>query len=271
MPRRGVIRYFGGKAALAPWIVRHLPPHRCYVEPYGGGAAVLLAKARTATEVYNDLDGGLVGLFRVLRDPPAAARLVELVALTPYSRREFQAAYEATDDAVESARRLLVRSHMGYGGEGVCGRKTGFRRLSHRRESRGTHPALDWGRYPPALAEFAERLRGVVVEQAEAAEVLRRYDGPETAHYVDPPYPRACRNNRWDHLYSHDLDDGDHVALAELLHRLEGAVVVSGYHGELYDRLYADWPRVERTAVVNGGGKRLEVLWLNRRPAGLFA
>lgn len=36
-PTRPLVRYHGGKWLLAPWIVAHLPAHRVYVEPFGGG------------------------------------------------------------------------------------------------------------------------------------------------------------------------------------------------------------------------------------------
>ena len=54
------LRYHGGKVRLAPQIIGLFPPHDCYVEPFGGGAAVLLHKDRTRLEVYNDLDGDMV-------------------------------------------------------------------------------------------------------------------------------------------------------------------------------------------------------------------
>lgn len=88
-PTRPVLRYMGGKWRLAPWILRHLPPHRTYVEPFGGAASVLLRKPRAYAEIYNDLDGEIVSLFRVLRDPEAAAELVRRIALTPFAREEF--------------------------------------------------------------------------------------------------------------------------------------------------------------------------------------
>ncbi|HBO13136.1 MAG TPA: hypothetical protein DD491_10160 [Halieaceae bacterium] len=34
---RPALRYHGGKWKLAPWIVAHLPEHRVYTEPFGGG------------------------------------------------------------------------------------------------------------------------------------------------------------------------------------------------------------------------------------------
>ena len=85
-PKRPLLRYHGGKWKLAPWILRHLPAHRTYVEPFGGGASVLLQKPRSHAEVYNDLDGDIVNFFRVLRDQQQRARLIEALTLTPYAR-----------------------------------------------------------------------------------------------------------------------------------------------------------------------------------------
>ncbi|WAT38045.1 DNA adenine methylase [Klebsiella michiganensis] len=121
------IRYHGGKFRLASWIISHFPEHRCYVEPFGGGASVLLKKEASEAEVYNDLDGDVVNLFRVLRNPETAQQLVDACALTPYSRDEFNCAYEDSENRVEQARRLIVRATMGFGSAGATKGKTGFR------------------------------------------------------------------------------------------------------------------------------------------------
>lgn len=88
---RPLLRYHGGKWRLAPWIISFFPDHRIYTEAYGGAASVLLRKKRSYAEVYNDLDGEIVNLFRVLRNPAQARELIRLVALTPFAREEFEA------------------------------------------------------------------------------------------------------------------------------------------------------------------------------------
>lgn len=264
VPTRPVLRYHGGKWVLAPWIIQHFPEHRVYTEAFGGAASVLLRKERAYAEVYNDLDGEVVNVFRVLRDPTTAAELERLLRLTPFARTEFEEAYEPSGDPVEQARRTLARSAMGFGSAAAMGAQTGFRSNTTRPY---TTPATDWARYPEHVESYVRRLRGVVIENRPAAEVLLRYDHPDALHYVDPPYVHATRNqaNPYDtkNHYRHELTDDDHRELATTLHGLEGMVVLSGYPCDLYDELYADWRCVTRTAFADGARKRTEALWLN--------
>lgn len=258
-PTRPVLRYHGGKWRLAPWIIQHFPPHRVYVEPFGGAASVLMRKPRAYSEVYNDLDGELVALFRVLRDPVMGEALARALALTPFAREEFGFAYEPSTDPLEQARRTIVRSFMGFGSN-AHNRRTGFRANSNRSN---TTPAHDWGNYPEQVAAVVSRLRGVVIENRDACEVIAQHDGPDTLHYVDPPYPKSTRRDAGDD-YGHEMGDAQHRALATILHDARGMVVLSGYPCEMYDRdLYRDWYRSSRAALADGAGKRTEVLWLN--------
>jgi DNA adenine methylase len=265
-PSRPALRYLGGKWKLAPKIVRHFPRHDIYVEPYGGAAGILLRKPRSLAEVYNDLDDEVVNLFRVLRDPAAAEKLADLVALTPFARTEFEAAYAVTAEPVERARRMLVRSFQGFGScaariDRTTGWRTGVRLDS-------ASAARDWRNYPPALAEICERLQGVSIEARPALDVLAAYDSPGTLFYVDPPYVHATRSPKRTRTapsngYVHELDDDGHARLIDQLRRQVGAVVLSGYGCRLYDEALADWRRIEIGTHADGARPRLEVLWLN--------
>lgn len=286
-PTRPPLRYHGGKWRLAPWVLEHFPEHRLYIEPFGGGASVLMRKPRCYAEVYNDLDDEVVNVFRVLRDPLLAEALARSCALTPFSRQEFIAAHRRdTTDPVESARRAIVRSFFGFGsatlhsanprgmrtcasewrsGRGNAGsasgpRGTGFRAYAHRN---GTTPAMDWSRWPSQVEVFVDRLRGVIIEHRDALEVIRQHDRPGALIYCDPPYPLSTRDDaRPD--YAHEMGDDDHRALAVELRRARGFVLISGYGCPLYDdELYPHWTRLEREHRADGAKKRTEVLWLN--------
>lgn len=260
---RPALRWHGGKFLLAQRILPFFPAHRCYTESFGGAASVLLQKPRAHAEVYNDLDDHVVGLFRVLREPQSAARLTELLRLTPFARREFQVPYEVTDEPIEAARRLVIRSFMGFGSNGHAAparghRSTGFRSNSDRS---GTTPARDWANYPNELWQIVDRLAGVVIESRDAVDLMRRHDKPTTLHYVDPPYVHESRRDA--HMYRHELDRRGHIRLLAALKRLTGMVVLSGYASELYDLRLKKWQRIELPSFADGARPRTEVLWLN--------
>jgi DNA adenine methylase len=233
------------------------------VEPFGGAASVLLRKDPAPTEVYNDLDGCAVNLFRVLRSPEAP-RLVRELYLTPYAREEFILAYERTDDPVERARRLVVRSFMGFGSNSHT-KRCGFRSKSAK--SRVT-PAVDWENYPDNLKYVIERLRGVSIDNRDALHVMRTHDGPETLHYVDPPYVSSVRDVGRD--YRHEMGDEDHVRLLEFLIDLEGSVVLSGYANDMYDDRLEGWVRRDKKSMADGAKPRTESVWLNPRCLSLL-
>lgn len=265
---RPPLRYYGGKWALAPWITSHFPEHKQYGELYGGGAGVLLRKARSKVEVYNDKDDEVVDLFRILREPGPREELIEAVAMTPFSRREFLRAYVPTADRVERARRLVVRSWAGFGTQSFnINNSNGFRgRDSEAKKSY----AREWDGIPNALALIVERLRGVTIECLPALDLIPYYDQPGTLFYLDPPYPRSTRNCN-EKGYRHEMSDHEHRSLAWVIKACKAAVVISGYGCDLYDReLYGDWHRVEKKARANGqhgSVERTEVLWMNFNPA----
>ncbi len=248
-----LVRYHGGKVRMAKRIVSLFPPHDTYVEPYGGGAAVLLAKPRSRLEIYNDLDGDMVTLFRVLRDKPD--ELMEAIALTPFARAEHELSYIEAETDVERARRVLVRSHFGFGSSGIH-RSTGFRAAGLRA---GSLPVHGWTTMPDTVRATAERVRGVVIEQRPAVQVMRDHDSQDTVFYVDPPYLPETRDRGAD--YRHEMTRQDHADLLTVLRELRGRVIVSGYASPMYDEALRDWHRLEVAALADRALPRTEVIW----------
>lgn len=266
---RPLLRYHGGKWRIAPRIIAHFPPHRVYVEPFGGGASVLLRKPRSYAEVYNDLDGEIVNLFRVARDCPE--QLVRAVTFTPFAREEFNLAFESAEDPVERARRTLLRSFAGFGGNltrpnrDSTPQRTGFRCYTGLGR-RGNVYSREWADFPARLRAIMERIRGVFIEQRDACVLIERHDSRDTLFYVDPPYPHSTRSAACGGThrgYRFEMNDDQHRELAAALYRVKGHVVISGYACDLYDReLYPHWQRVAFLARADGGRQRTEVLWI---------
>jgi DNA adenine methylase len=255
---RPLLRYHGGKWLLADWIISFFPPHRVYVESYGGAASVLLKKARSYAEVYNDLDCEVVNLFKVCRQYPD--ELIHAVTLTPYARDEFEVSYLDDPDPIEKARRTIIRSFMGFGSGIQSAQRTGFRSNSNRS---GTTPAQDWVNYPESLQLIIKRLRGVVIENRNAIEVMLQHDSTDTLHYIDPPYKKDTRyKGQKTKVYKHELEDSDHSELLGVCMSLNGSVIISGYDDDYYNSVLDGWHKVTRESFADGARPRIECLWM---------
>lgn len=261
--------WYGGKVRLAPAIVDLLPRHSTYVEAFGGAAAVLFAKRPAVLEVYNDIHGGLVTFFRVLRDRPQ--ELSRALRLTPYSRAEFAEAvqtWESIEDDLERARRWYVRCRQAFAGSAATV-GWGFEVSG---AQRGGTRSSSFATSVEGLERFADRFRRVQVDQLEWSEILARYDGPGACFYLDPPYHPETRGNerglQRHSTYVHELDAADHEALIAAATELRGSVLISGYDHATYTKLQGGgFERFEfqvnstASRVLSGRGARTEVVW----------
>lgn len=269
-PLRPPVSYYGSKSRLARKLVRLLPPHRVYVEPFAGSAAMLLAKRPAPVEVINDLDGDVANFFAMLRDRPGD--LVRACWLTPYSREEYAAAKDRGEDLdpIERARRWWVRCCQSVNGGGAGGRAGWAISTTPKSNAAG-----EAARRADALMAVAARLRGVYVEHRPAIDLIARHTGPDVLIYADPPYLATTRTGRERSRgrdYTHDTDaELDHRQLADALRTTDATVLVSGYDSPLYDELYAGWHRMEiplaKPSANHSGAKNrraVEVVWFNR-------
>lgn len=257
------LRYHGGKFRIASWIMSFFPEHKCYVEPFGGAAGVLLQKKRVYAEVYNDLDSQVANFFAILRDPVERQALIRALVMTPYARSEFDLAWEDSSDRIESARRLCVRAQMGFGSGGATKGDTGFR-IDTKREY-GTAQSL-WAQYPDAIAAAGERMSGVLIENRPAITVMQQHDAVDTMHFVDPPYLHSTRTRQGIGGYAHEMTNDQHVELLEAVQQLKGYVVLSGYRSELYSQALKGWKAYQMDARISAGRGstlRTEVVWIN--------
>ncbi len=239
---------------MAPWIYQYIPiNHKVYLEICAGSLAILLNKPRSHIETVNDLDGEITNFFTILRD--RTEELERKIALTPFSRREYERAYDECTDDIERARRFAVKCWMGFG----CGNlyRNGFK---SGQQAHSPNPAKAWAELPETLLMAAERLKGVQIENLPAIELIGRYDTEDVFIYADPPYLHGTRKN---YLYKHEMSNAEHKELLDALIDHPGKVLISGYDNNLYNTVLSGWNKVQINTRAEGGRKRTETLWMN--------
>jgi DNA adenine methylase len=260
---RPPVKWYGGKHYVARRIVANFPPHRIYVEPFGGGASVLLTKKPAGVEVYNDVDLRISRLFRVLRD--RGDEFLAKARLTLYSEHQFDEAaqYPPGADDVDMALCDFVRWRQSFGGQG------GSFGFSTTRSRGGKADNVNgWWSAIAGLPEVIDRIRRVQIMCRSAFEMIPKFDHPAAVMYCDPPYVHSTRNAGSRKVYNAEMTDHDHRELARLLGRCKSKVLLSGYRSAMYDELYKGW-RLESFDIANhaAGGREkarmVECLWMN--------
>jgi len=250
-----VLKYPGAKWRMAKWIVGHMPKHTTYVEPFFGSGAIFFRKEPSRVETINDINGRVVNLFRVIRDQTDA--LCDAIGMTPWAREEYEMSYEAVDDPVEDARRFLVRCWQAHGSR-LHG-KTGWRI-----DNKAGGDVLitgRWARLPERIRLTAARLGTAQIDCRPALEVIANHRIKQVLIYADPPYVPSTRSGG--KMYADEMTYADHEAILDALSLHPGPVLLSGYDSDLYRARLGDWYRVTRTAGIEHGQSRTEVLWLN--------
>ena len=265
-PARPPFGYYGAKSRIAKKIINMLPPHNAWVEGFCGSAAITLAKSPVPIEVINDADGEIVNLFKQLRNNPI--KLYRSVALTPYSRAEFEEARQRKNgiSELERARRFLVATMMAINGtNGLV--KSGFSYSQSYARQHKEARVNRWYNLPERLEKVTERLRGVRVENRDACELIKSFiDRPATLIYLDPPYFTKRK-----HGYIIDENNLEfHQKLLDICKKAQCMILLSGYENDLYKETLTPengWAKKKietKTRATTGQDfARTEVLWMN--------
>jgi DNA adenine methylase len=237
------VTWIGGKGRLLPHLLPLLEPQKgetCYVEPFGGSGVVMLNKVPHLSETYNDTDGDLVNLFRVIRDPDGVVHLWWELINTPVAREEFGDALKAKknyspENDVKRAAQFVIRCRQRFGGGHTGEAHTDNDRSwgTARGDNRGMNCCVSrWLGTMMSLPQIHRRFVTVVVDKQDAVRCVEQWSTPSTLFYVDPPYVGT------ESYYQGGFGLDDHKRLANALNRSDARVVLSYYPTPLVDKLY---------------------------------
>ncbi len=234
-----------GKKRLAKRLAAMLPIHKAYTEPFAGSAAVLFAKEPAPTEAINDADPEIANAYKIIQNLTDAdvAKLREMDWTGSAETFKRLKGENPTSD-VAKLHRFLYLSHFAYGklrGKSFSPSQAGI--------EAGT---------PGRVAKFAPRLKGVHVFNGDYEPVVRKFDGKDSLHFLDPPYAG----------YNVAVGEGkfDEERFFKLVKGLGGKFLITyGVRGKLPKLLKAEGypiqrirtPRTIRTMRGVGGSKYL--------------
>jgi DNA adenine methylase len=216
---KSFIARIGGKRLLRDKIVALFPSGiGRYIEVFGGAGWVLFHRDKHAPiEIYNDLDGELVNLFRCIKYHRGELQR-ELDGWL--SSREFFEDFLAqrkvrglTD--IQRASRYFLSVKLSYGAD--------IRTFGCKGTKLST--GIDY------LEKVEQRLQGVTIEHRDFEPLLKTYDKPDALSYLDPPYYGT------EDYYSGFTTD-DHARLRQCLGRVRGRFVLSYNDCETIRQMY---------------------------------
>jgi DNA adenine methylase len=212
------ITYYGGKQKLASTILKLIPEHKLYCEPFIGGAAIFFAKEPSGVEVINDVNSELINFYEVVKNDFAS--LEQKVRITLHSRTAFgDASYIYNRphmfDRVQRAWAIWCLAAQGFAGilDGTWGydvaKNTTSKKISNKREA--------------FTEDYAIRLQNVQIECTDALRIIRSRDNDNAFFYCDPPY----FNSDCAHYDGYSVEDFEN--LLKTLAQLQGKFLLSSY------------------------------------------
>ena len=235
-----MLSYIGGKSKIGKWIVPFYDKDmETYVETFGGMFWCffnmdLSQFPNLKKVVYNDFNPLNYNLFKCIQNPTELLKAINSIdcqkfgmEITPSIYKEqfisFQAEIFAENFRVEPGNYDVAAKYVYILTQVFSGSKP------------ETSSFIDLkGKYKSKYLTFRDKLlkpdwiehflKITHVENMDFAEVIEKYDSPNTYFYVDPPYWKT------ENYYSnHDFDRQDHERLSKSLISMEGKFSLSYY------------------------------------------
>lgn len=250
------ITYYGGKQTLLKHLLPLIPEHNLYTETFAGGAALLFAKEPAEVEVLNDLNSELVNFYwavTVYYDRLKVEIEKTLQARGVHEHARYIYANPSFFDPVQRAWAVWCLCKLSFASkiDGSFGFDKSKRSVT--KKLQGAKDAF--------TEELCDRLSKVTIERCNALEMIRRFDTPESFHFVDPPYINSdC--GHYEGMFTHI----DLMSLLELLSGIKGKFMLTMYPHEDIN-IFADrhgWKivEVERTISSSRVNRKKKPEWI---------
>lgn len=264
---RPPVKTHGGKWYLKSFVIEHFPEgytELTYCEPCCGGASVFLNKGKSKEEVINDLDKGVISIFKALRDEPK--EFIDRLKKVKYTEEAFEKALdratEPFDDYIDHAVNEYCLRRMSRGGL-----KKAFA-WSDRLRGGKPGDVNAWETMLRMLPDISARLKDVVILNNDFKDVVKVWDIEDVLIYLDPPYLPMTRAVGSTELYDNEMSVEDHITLLSFVRDAKCKIALSGYSSPLYNKYLKGWKCIKKEIANHSSQqkvkeRRFECLWMN--------
>lgn len=218
------LTYYGGKKRLAAEIIRLMPAHSIYVEPYFGGGAVFFAKQPSYLEVINDINDNLVNFYRICKTRfndlyREINALIYAESLFIWAKRVYDREIEA--DELQRAVAVFIVFNMSTNSNPNAGWRAD-------NGTGGSHVAIVFRHKVENFCPWiCQRLLTVQISCRDALKVIKQRDTKDTFFYLDPPYLNANQGH-YSGFFTEDMRQ-----LLDLLTTIKGKFLLSNYQSDI--------------------------------------
>lgn len=255
------ITYYGGKQKLAQTILKLIPEHDLYCEPFIGGAAIFFAKEPSKVEVINDTNRELMNFYRVVQyDYVSLEKEVKISLHSRDLHRDASVIYNNPHMFSEIKRAWAVFTLAAQSFSSIIDGSWGYD------IQKGTTSIKVKNKREGFTEDYAIRLQKVQIECTDALRIIESRDNPKAFFYCDPPY----YNSDCGHYNGYNLQDFEN--LLKLLSKIKGRFLLSSYPSPILKQFTKQFGWNTKTldfkvSVANNNGKpgklKTEVLTSN--------
>lgn len=219
-------RYAGGKFYARKLILKHIPDHNFYIEPFAGGGSIFFAKAKVSNSHLNDIDTDLINVYNVIKDTPL--ELISFLKRSDYNssripidlvsdvrigdclpaKKELHKFFKYDYiplNIIEEAGRWYYLNRTSY---------SGIMNFQNMYWGYGDKYSMQPKNWPESILKTSQKLQSVNLTSLDFEEVIDKAQD-NSFLFIDPPYYNADQ----DKFYTHSFTMDDHSRLERCLYR----------------------------------------------------
>lgn len=217
------IGWVGGKSRLKKYIIPLIPKDvERYIEVFGGAGWVFFAKPPHKIEVFNDIDGNLINLYRQIKNNCDALQAeidwLQSRELFYDYRKQIEEQVNLTD--IQRAAQYFYLIKISFGST----------KSSFATAPKGTYKIIE------QLPQYKERLRKTIIENRDFEQLIKVYDRENALFYLDPPYVDTEK-----YYTAADFKTSDHNRLKAVLSTIKGRFILSYNDCDFVRNLYKEY------------------------------